>query len=733
MTTPWRKTHPNTFTHTTDNVDITTTNLASAVANSPTHPLIMTDVCSKSTAKHTPIPSYNSISQTVVPSPECIQSHADGKKDSNSVISFCHQSHTNNHNKQINVQNYDNSNANYKTNSTTTGITTNSTVATAVRTPVALSLISPRRARQPQTQNIQETIRRYESEVALLPHNDNIKWYKSKRGFNVTWGGQSKWFSVHSRGVRVAYEMATEWLCKQKELTGPGRRVANMKRGNSNTVLQSFQNHANAQHNNHTIAISEDANRIYADNTKFQGRYYHVSRRHPRTRVPPRNQRDGMANGCITASGHEATANNGIFSRRCESLNVLSDRCSYTEFIDMSDGDLVDSEDTAEEVKKMPKVPGICWVPQKNAFSVFYWKGTNKTTKAFNPVTFGGVKKAFKAAYKFSVETMIQKSNPHTSHNSGNGSTCAKYMHTHDRDIRERFRRHSQNAAIGRERCDVFNDAENNYGACNGHPKAHIAENISISYSHYNRTKTGLKRSGSLSKHTHTSNKEFRIKEMNDVNTSNPQKDVVSKANSNQDGVDQRDKLEAIQDKGSRERGSSKENSNSGSNTRASNILSNVEIDDDASSQTVHDSSASSVSSQDEVNGAETDCASSSCDLCAKSHSYNQNDCNGVTSLKRNKSKQSKTKSSSRLVRCSVKYQCRDCKWLARMKTASGVEVVTPFPVSEYTNITDCKRNATLFLNHLKRSTIALYASQHPQQEEPYENLTEPVPASNSQ
>lgn len=196
-------------------------------------------------------------------------------------------------------------------------------------------------------------------EILLVPpYSSFIKFCVKRLGFSITYNKRRAWFSVRTRGVLEAFNLAIKWIKKQKSISERSfaSNYAESVGGGSQCNLGDMPSQ-----NDHSL-----------------------------------NSKPGMG-----GKRHSQKAGSG------------SARFAFTKventgsFCEDSDTDSVISlNEQANRLKPLPK--RIIWVPSRRVFIVSYKRlGTvnQMNTKSFNPTIYGGVKKALKHACIFQSQT----------------------------------------------------------------------------------------------------------------------------------------------------------------------------------------------------------------------------------------------------------------------------------------------------------------------------------------
>ncbi|KAK6589727.1 adenosine monophosphate deaminase [Cryptosporidium xiaoi] len=210
---------------------------------------------------------------------------------------------------------------------------------------------------------ITEDINIISQQVEILltpPYSSFIKFCMKRLGFSITYNKRRAWFSVKTRGVLEAFNLAIKWIKKQKNLNEEGNYSP--INSNDNTINGNI-------HINSNITLPAGKN-IQSEN---------------------HNKKNFQKLGSI--------ANN---------INYVLNKNDISAKSDMdSDVDSVYSfNEQANRLKPLPK--RIIWVPSRRVFIVSYKRlGTlnQMNTKSFNPTIYGGVKKALKHACIFQSQT----------------------------------------------------------------------------------------------------------------------------------------------------------------------------------------------------------------------------------------------------------------------------------------------------------------------------------------
>ncbi|KAH8738861.1 hypothetical protein FG386_000727 [Cryptosporidium ryanae] len=216
---------------------------------------------------------------------------------------------------------------------------------------------------------ISEDVNVISQQVEILltpPYSTFIKFCMKRLGFSITYNKRRAWFSVKTRGVLEAFNLAIKWIKKQKN--------SNEKDNYSPINADDNLMNGNVRINN-DIALPEGKN-IQSEN---------------------HNKKKFQKFGSIE--------NNIRCFLNKNDNSVKSDL--------ESDADSVYSfNEQANRLKPLPKK--IIWVPSRRVFIVSYKRfGTlnQMNTKSFNPTIYGGVKKALKHACIFQSQTESCKYN----------------------------------------------------------------------------------------------------------------------------------------------------------------------------------------------------------------------------------------------------------------------------------------------------------------------------------
>ncbi|KAJ1612476.1 hypothetical protein OIY81_1276 [Cryptosporidium canis] len=193
-------------------------------------------------------------------------------------------------------------------------------------------------------------------EVLLVPpYSSFIKFCVKRLGFSITYNKRRAWFSVRTRGVLEAFNLAIKWIKKQKSMA---------EKDQTNSFVENIDNSCNL--------------RGISSNDHSLGSKSGISGKRS-------SQRAGNSNTRITFTKIENT----------------------NSFCEDSDTDSVISlNEQANRLKPLPK--RIIWVPSRRVFIVSYKRlGTinQMNTKSFNPTIYGGVKRALKHACIFQSQT----------------------------------------------------------------------------------------------------------------------------------------------------------------------------------------------------------------------------------------------------------------------------------------------------------------------------------------
>lgn len=194
-------------------------------------------------------------------------------------------------------------------------------------------------------------------EILLVPpYSSFIKFCVKRLGFSITYNKRRAWFSVRTRGVLEAFNLAIKWIKKQKTIN---------EKSHANDYVESMSNQCNIS----SISSPND----HSLNSK------------PGISGKRSSQKAGNSNARFAFTKVENTGN----------------------FCGDSDTDSVISlNEQANRLKPLPK--RIIWVPSRRVFIVSYKRlGTvnQMNTKSFNPTIYGGVKKALKHACIFQSQT----------------------------------------------------------------------------------------------------------------------------------------------------------------------------------------------------------------------------------------------------------------------------------------------------------------------------------------
>ncbi|OII72011.1 adenosine monophosphate deaminase [Cryptosporidium ubiquitum] len=197
-------------------------------------------------------------------------------------------------------------------------------------------------------------------EILLVPpYSSFIKFCVKRLGFSITYNKRRAWFSVRSRGVLEAFNLAIKWIKKQKSMT----------------------------QKNHSNNFVEHINKYNMENISS-----------------PNNLSINSKSG-INGKRSSQKISNYINNNNAHLTFVKIENNNH--FCQDSDADSVLSlNEQANRLKPLPK--RIIWVPSRRVFIVSYKRlgAINQmNTKSFNPTIYGGVKKALKHACIFQSQT----------------------------------------------------------------------------------------------------------------------------------------------------------------------------------------------------------------------------------------------------------------------------------------------------------------------------------------
>ncbi|KAF7459365.1 adenosine monophosphate deaminase [Cryptosporidium felis] len=200
-----------------------------------------------------------------------------------------------------------------------------------------------------------DDIRIISQQVEMLlvpPYSSFIRFCSKRLGFSITYNKRRAWFSVRTRGVLEAFNLAIKWIKKQKSMNEQNRTNYSDISLGRDTYLAGANPSENSKSNNNLRKISHKL-------------------------------------ASLTTQVNAALTKN--------------ERINFEE----SDADSVASfNKQANRLKPLPK--RIIWVPSRRVFIVSYKRlGTpnQMNTKSFNPTIYGGVKKALKHACIFQSQT----------------------------------------------------------------------------------------------------------------------------------------------------------------------------------------------------------------------------------------------------------------------------------------------------------------------------------------
>ncbi|PPA64339.1 hypothetical protein ChUKH1_04195 [Cryptosporidium hominis] len=198
--------------------------------------------------------------------------------------------------------------------------------------------------------------------ILVPPYSSFIKFCVKRLGFSITYNKRRAWFSVRSRGVLEAFNLAIKWIKKQKSIN---------EKNHANNYLDSINNKCSNLEN-----VSSSNNQSINSKCGINGKRSSL-------KIGNNNNNNNKAHFTFTKA-----ENNINFCQDSDTDSVLS------------------LNEQANRLKPLPK--RIIWVPSRRVFIVSYKRlgAINQmNTKSFNPTIYGGVKKALKHACIFQSQT----------------------------------------------------------------------------------------------------------------------------------------------------------------------------------------------------------------------------------------------------------------------------------------------------------------------------------------